>query len=402
MNDKITCLELFSGAGGLATGIGMCGAQHKGFIEWNSDACATLKFNYGNDLVRHIDVRKVNFRDYGYTDLIAGGPPCQPFSLGGKHGGFRDDRDMFPQAARAIAECQPKAFIFENVKGLLRESFSTYFSYIILRLTYPTVESKIDEKWEDHLSRLEKQHTAGNHVDLKYNVVFRLLDAADYGIPQRRERVVIVGIRSDLNLEWSFPAQTHSLEALLWTQFIDKSYLSSHGMKAAPQLESYDMRSRSVIDRLKSNSELFPPSLKPWRTVRDQIGHIPFPDKQGTFHPEHVLKTGAKVYAGHTGSFIDLPSKTVKAGDHGVPGGENMIRYEDGSVRYYTTFEAKRIQTFPSEYRILGSWTESLRQIGNAVPVDLGEIVAKSVINLVWQNTNKKPNKAVDSTRYRA
>jgi DNA (cytosine-5)-methyltransferase 1 len=386
MSKKVSCLELFSGAGGLATGIGMCGAKHKGFIEWNADACATLKFNYGNDLVRHIDVREVDFKKYGYTDLIAGGPPCQPFSLGGKHGGFRDDRDMFPQAARAISECQPKAFIFENVKGLLRESFSTYFSYIILRLSYPTIELKIDEKWEDHLSRLEKQHTSGAHVDLKYNVVFRLLDAADYGIPQRRERVVIVGIRSDLELEWSFPAQTHSLESLLWTQFIDKSYLERHNLKNSPRLDSYDMRSLSVIERIKSNPDLFPPSLNPWRTVRDQIGNLPLPDKVGSFHPEHILKTGAKVYAGHTGSFIDLPSKTVKAGDHGVPGGENMIRYEDGSVRYYTTFEAKRIQTFPAEYRILGSWGQTLRQIGNAVPVDLGEIVAKSVIDLVWKN----------------
>ncbi len=186
-------------------------------------------------------------------------------------------------------------------------------------------------------------------------------------------------------MEWSFPKHTHSLESLLWTQFIDQSYLERHNLKTAPLLDGYDSRSIAEIERLEREGNLFPLSLKPWRTIRDQIGHIPFPDKEGSYHSEHVLKAGARVYAGHTGSFIDLPSKTVKAGDHGVPGGENMIRYGDGNVRYYTTFEAKRIQTFPADYRILGSWTESLRQIGNAVPVDLGQIVAKSVMDSVWK-----------------
>ncbi|PZO46507.1 MAG: DNA (cytosine-5-)-methyltransferase, partial [Phormidesmis priestleyi] len=82
----------------------------------------------------------------------------------------------------------------------------------------------------------------------------------------------------------------------------------------------------------------------------------------------------------HTGSYIDMPSKALKAGDHGVPGGENMIRYSSGRVRYYTTYEAKRIQTFPANYRILGSWSETMRQIGNAVPVELGHCIANALI----------------------
>jgi DNA (cytosine-5)-methyltransferase 1 len=106
--------------------------------------------------------------------------------------------------------------------------------------------------------------------------------------------------------------------------------------------------------------------LKPWNTVRDHIGDIPKPDLEGSFDSEHILREGAKAYPGHTGSYIDMPSKTLKAGDHGVPGGENMIRYPDGQIRYYTTFEAKRIQTFPDDYKIWGSWTEAMRQIGNA------------------------------------
>jgi DNA (cytosine-5)-methyltransferase 1 len=91
------------------------------------------------------------------------------------------------------------------------------------------------------------------------------------------------------------------------------------------------------------------------------------------------LREGARAYLGHTGSYIDMPSKTLKAGDHGVPGGENMIRYEDGQIRYFTILEAKKIQTFPDDYKIFGSWTEAMRQIGNAVPVELGYRVTNSL-----------------------
>ncbi|NET47191.1 MAG: DNA (cytosine-5-)-methyltransferase, partial [Merismopedia sp. SIO2A8] len=84
-----------------------------------------------------------------------------------------------------------------------------------------------------------------------------------------------------------------------------------------------------------------------------------------------------------------MPSKALKAGDHGVPGGENMIRYQDGRIRYYTTFEAKRIQTFPDNYRISGSWTESMRQIGNAVPVELGYQIASSLAQAIYPRSDE-------------
>ena len=89
----------------------------------------------------------------------------------------------------------------------------------------------------------------------------------------------------------------------------------------------------------------------------------------------------AKTYPGHTGSSIDEPSKTIKAGDHGVPGGENMIVFPDGETRYLSISEAKRIQTFPDEYMITGAWSEAMRQLGNAVPVQLAQIIGQSVLN---------------------
>lgn len=376
---EISCLELFAGAGGLAKGLELSGIKHKALIEWNKDACQTLINNYSNKLVHNIDIRSFQFGQFGHIDMVSGGPPCQPFSMGGKHKGNTDQRDMFPYACKAISTYTPKIFILENVKGLLRKSFNSYFEYIILRLTYPDIQPKTSEDWEDHLRRLEKVHTSGKFDSIKYNVIFRLVDAANYGIPQRRERVFIVGIREDLNIEWAFPKETHSLDSLLWSQFVSCDYWERHKIKPSA-IEHLDKRNQKRVHQLIQQPTLFAPCLEPWKTVRDQIGDLPEPDFEGSFDSEHVLREGAKAYPGHTGSYIDMPSKALKAGDHGVPGGENMIRHPDGQVRYYTTFEAKRIQTFPDDYKIWGSWTEAMRQIGNAVPVELSHHIASSLI----------------------
>ncbi len=379
---EISCLELFTGAGGLAKGIELSGVGHQAFIEWNPNACQTLINNYGHQLVRNADIRTLDFEQFGSVDLISGGPPCQPFSMGGKHRGNTDRRDMFPYACKAIEICKPKLFILENVKGLLRKSFRSYFEYIILRLTYPSLILNESKKWEENLRKLEKVHTSGKYDGVKYNVIFRLVNAANYGIPQCRERVFIVGIREDLNLEWSFPQESHSLDALLRAQFVSGEYWERHGIQPS-STDALDKRTQKRVDRLLQQPSLFPPALKPWKTVRDQIGKLPEPDVQGSFDREHILREGAKAYPGHTGSYIDLPSKTLKAGDHGVPGGENTIRYPDGRIRYYTIFEAKRIQTFPDDYRIFGSWTEAMRQIGNAVPVELSRQIASSLVETI-------------------
>jgi DNA (cytosine-5)-methyltransferase 1 len=380
---NIRGLELFSGAGGLALGMAEHGVKHEALVEWNKDAVATLRYNFQPSIVHHTDIRNFDFTTYGHVDIIAGGPPCQPFSIGGKHQGSIDQRDMFPFACKAIAQCMPSVFIFENVKGLLRKSFASYFNYIILRLTYPEISIKKSESWEEHLQRLEKIRTSQQFDGVKYNVLYQLVDAADYGIPQRRERVIIVGIRDDLNIEWSFPQQTHSQEALLWSQFVKKDYWEKHEC-TPPELSCYDSRTASAIKKIQKQPQLFAPMTKPWQTVRDQLGALPHPDKQGSYHPEHIFRKGARIYPGHPGSFIDSPSKTIKAGGHGVPGGENMIRHADGSVRYYTTYEAKRLQTFPEQYSITGSWSETMRQIGNAVPVKLASIITGSLIKKIW------------------
>jgi DNA (cytosine-5)-methyltransferase 1 len=125
---------------------------------------------------------------------------------------------------------------------------------------------------------------------------------------------------------------------------------------------------------------LFPLTDAPWRTVRDALSDMPDPRANGAsnFH-NHIFQDGAKAYKGHTGSPLDLPAKTLKAGDHGVPGGENMMVTTTGDIRYFSVREAARLQTFPDGYVFHGSWTETMRQLGNAVPVALGRRVAASV-----------------------
>lgn len=377
-------IELFAGGGGLALATAKSGFNHSFLVEWNSDATSTLKRNshffhldFDTDLIFNGDIRSIDFSRFSEKiDLLSGGPPCQPFSIGGKAKAYNDSRDMFPQAARALLEIKPRAFIFENVKGLLRKNFSRYFSYIILQLTYPEIIRKENQSWEEHLSLLEQQHTSSSFYEgLRYNVVFRLVNAADYGVPQKRERVFIVGFRNDVKGNWSFPKQTHSKEALDYAKFCTGDYWEKHSIPFH-------------ISKGCSQEFLFLPTKKPWVTVRDAIFDLPNPQLGNNSFLNHVFQSGAKIYTGHTGSLLDEPSKTIKAGAHGVPGGENMMILDDGSVRYYTIREAARIQTFPDTYDFPCSWTESMRQIGNAVPVRLGKIMADSVAKVLTNGRN--------------
>lgn len=376
-------VELFAGAGGLAMGMGRAGFDHAAVVEWNHDACETFRFNQRNHAqdVEQWPLFEGDARAFDYASVsgeiavVSGGPPCQPFSLGGKHRGHTDERDMFPQAVRAVRELQPKAFIFENVKGLLRQAFSSYFEYVYLQLSHPEITRRKDEPWEKHCARLERHHTS-NQASASYNVVYRLLNAANHGVPQRRERVFLVGFRSDLGIKWSFPDASHSEESLLHEQWVTGEYWDRHRIakRARPLLPA---KLASRIDRLRNAA---PSATQAWATVRDAIADLPDPEKRPCNGiPNHVFNPGARSYPGHTGSPLDEPAKTLKAGDHGVPGGENMLLRPDGSVRYFTVREAARLQTFPDDFVFQGSWSETMRQLGNAVPVRLAEVVSASV-----------------------
>jgi len=380
-------VELYTGAGGLALGISRAGFNHLAVVELDGDACDTIRENQRRRVeeVHPWPLFNCDVRDFDYSsipegiELLAAGVPCQPFSIGGKHKGHSDERNLFPQTIEVVRRIKPQAVIIENVRGLRRPSFSKYFSYIELMLTYPEIDRKREEQWIEHLARLERYHTRGRRDGLHYRVVHRILNAADYGVPQKRERLFMVAIRADLGVQWSFPSPTHSPESLLWEQYCSGEYWDRHKVPSKRRPErNGELRAR--VQALKNR--LIPPTLKPWKTVRDAITDLPKPlPKRTTDEPglTHFAISGARSYVGHTGSPLDEPAKTLKAGVHGVPGGENTLALPDGSVRYFTIRESARLQTFPDSFVFPNSWTESMRQIGNAVPVLLGESIARKL-----------------------
>lgn len=145
------------------------------------------------------DVKLFKYDAFEVIDLITGGPPCQPFSMGGKHGGFLDERDMFPQAVRAVREVRPRAFVFENVQGLTRAAFFDYSDYILLQLELPSLTAKPKEQWGRPLSPLAQvEEQAGRRQRVPGHV--QLVNAANYGVPQKRRHAIVVamGVRGIL------------------------------------------------------------------------------------------------------------------------------------------------------------------------------------------------------------
>jgi DNA (cytosine-5)-methyltransferase 1 len=380
----INSIELFAGAGGLALGFSNHQVNHQAIVEWNTHACNTIRHNKAKNVepvahwpdVTEGDVRHFDYSSFKNIDLISGGPPCQPFSLGGKHGGFLDVRDMFPQAIRAVRETRPRAFVFENVQGLTRASFTDYFNYILLQLEFPSLTAHEGEEWSVHLSRLHQHRATG--AQKEYDVKWTLVNAANYGVPQKRMRVFFVGFRADLKIKFEFPHETHSQHALLYSQWGSGEYWRDH------EVAEKDRPDRPVnIDRVLKAIEKAHAAhaLERWQTVRDAIRGLPDPELESAFPSiqAHKFQPGARSYPGHTGSPLDEPAKALKAGDHGVPGGENMLRRPDGSIRYFTVRESARIQTFDDSFIFEGTWSETMRQLGNAVPVKLAAVMAGAV-----------------------
>ncbi|WP_170004486.1 DNA cytosine methyltransferase [Pseudopontixanthobacter vadosimaris] len=350
-------VELFSGCGGMAFGLAQAGFGHRSLVEFNECAVETMLHNKRRKVnlvekwpVVHGDVRQVDWSEFSGTDLVAGGPPCQPFSIGGKAAGQNDKRDMWPEAARAVAEIAPKAFLFENVRGLARPRFESYFNNIQKKLARPT-------------------------SDLSYSVAVQLVNAADFGAAQKRNRILIFGLKNAEEGYFQPLMPTHSRERLLWEQWITGSYWDEHEiLKSSREIARVDA---ATVERMRKKR--IEPKTKRWVTVRDRLKGLGEPSGEG----DHRLQLGAKVYLGHTGSLLDQPAKALKAGDHGVPGGENMMVKDDGSVRYFTVRECARLQGLPDDYQFPRSWTESMRQLGNAVPVELARIAGERIMNLL-------------------
>ena len=363
----LTVVELFAGSGGLALGLAKAGLTSWDRIELNGACCETLR---ANDSLLHTpragavearDVHDVDFDQYRSVDLIAAGAPCQPFSQGGGLRGQYDERNMFPEVVRAIGEARPRAFLIENVRGLLFEKAAPYFKSVLARLRNPAVAAGREISDLYHLS------APGPGPDDEYSVHYALLNAADFGLAQNRPRLFIVGIRRGEG-RWSWPAGRFSRSSLVDALRGD-SYWDEH-----PVHESIREAALRPI-RLRDA----PPEGKRWRTLRDLVATLPeaSTSSEGAADQAHVLVPGARLYAKHTGSRLDWVAKTVKAGVHGTPGGEHIVLLDDGTHRYLTVRECAVLQGFPTSYTLPEKRTPAMRQLGNAVPVAVAEALGK-------------------------
>lgn len=176
MQRPLTCVEICAGAGGQALGLALAGFTHVALVEYEADYCKTLKLNRPEWNVICADVHDFDGKPYRGVDLLAGGVPCPPFSVAGKQLGKDDERDLFPEAIRLIREIKPRAVMLENVRGFLDAGFDEYRKHIL------------------------------NSIEvLGYDTQIKLLNASDFGVPQLRPRVVIVAIRKDENVSFSYP-----------------------------------------------------------------------------------------------------------------------------------------------------------------------------------------------------
>ena len=172
----LTCVEICAGAGGQAIGLDLAGFEHIALVEYEPEYCEVLKSNKPKWNVICADVHNFDGTPYRNVDLFAGGVPCPPFSVASKQLGKDDERDLFPEAIRLIKEMMPKAVMLENVRGFLDPKFSEYREQILTAIR-----------------------------TLGYNVQIKLLNASDYGVPQLRPRVIIVGIRNDITSAFAYP-----------------------------------------------------------------------------------------------------------------------------------------------------------------------------------------------------
>ncbi|MGN1032038.1 MAG: DNA cytosine methyltransferase, partial [Intestinibacter sp.] len=339
-----TCVELFAGAGGLALGLEQAGFEDVGLIEWDKYACDTLRLNRPNWNVIQGDIVEIaengirNYIDRDIEiDLLSGGYPCQAFSYAGKKLGLEDVRGtMFYYYAKILEDLKPKVFLAENVRGLVSHDNGK------------TIQTMIDV-----------------FTEIGYNVKYEILKAVNYDVAQKRERVIIIGTRNDLSdIEFKFP---------------------------------------KPFDRIL--------------TLRDALKNVP--DSEGAKYPDKKKKVLDLVPPG--GCWIDLPEKIAKdymgksyysgGGKRGMarriswdepcltltcsPAQKQTERCHPDETRPFTTREYARIQSFPDEWKFSGSMSQVYKQIGNAVPVNLGKAAGLSIVDYLNKVERVNKNKVL-------
>lgn len=325
-----TTIELFAGAGGLALGVEKAGFHTIGLVEVDKDACDTLRENRPDWNVLCDDIANISCQDLerlfkvktGELDLLSGGAPCQAFSYAGKRLGLEDARGtLFYHYAVFLEKLQPKMFLFENVRGLLSHDKG---------MTYRTI-----------LDIFEKTG---------YEIQKEVLNAWDYGVAQKRERLITIGIRKDLagKIKYSFP-EKHAYKPVL--KDVLQNVPESAGIP-------YGEKKRKIFELVPAGGY--------WRDIDPEIA-------------KEYMKSCWNMEGGRTGILrrmsMEEPSLTVLTS----PSQKQTERCHPLEARPFTVRENARCQSFPDEWKFCGSVMSQYKQVGNAVPVNLAYEVAKEI-----------------------
>lgn len=328
----MTSIELFAGAGGLALGLEQAGFEHLGLVEFNKYAADTLIANRPRWKVLCEDIAQVAERDLEQEfeiakyelDLLSGGAPCQSFSYAGKRLGLQDVRGtMFYHYATFLHKLQPKMFLFENVRGLLTHDGGRTFKTIL-------------DIFEDE----------------GYTTVHKVLNAWNYGVPQKRERLITIGIRNDLakQCHFTFPKE-HEYKPVVRDIQLDTN-------PDATKCARYSQNKEAVF-------ALVPPGGY-WRDIDPVVAKT-------------YMKTCWDMGGGRTGILrrigLDEPSLTVLTN----PGMKQTDRCHPLEVRPFSVRENARLQSFPDEWIFCGKLSEQYKQVGNAVPVNLAKEIGLEI-----------------------
>jgi DNA (cytosine-5)-methyltransferase 1 len=332
-------LELFAGAGGLAIGMERAGIKCAAVNEIDKWACATLRKNRPEWTVLEGDIKSYSFEEYrNEVDIVTGGFPCQAFSYAGKKLGLKDARGtLFYEFARVIQEVNPNICVGENVRGLMSHDNGNTLRGMI---------SILDE--------------------IGYNVVpVKVLKAIHYRVPQKRERIIIVGVRKDIDVQYEYPTPHTKIynlsDALKKGDLFDSDVPDSEG-------SAYPKHKADVLD-------LVPPKGY-WRS-------LPVEMQKAYMGKSYYLGGGKTGMARRIG--WDEPCLTLTCS----PAQKQTERCHPDETRPFTVREYARIQTFPDDWEFAGSISQQYKQIGNAVPCNLGEELGYSLVRFLNQYYEK-------------
>lgn len=344
LGSPISTLSLFSGAGGLDIGFHDAGFAVRDMVEIEARFAATLSHNanpealFSGSRIHAVDIREFSLDAETQYEFIIGGPPCQTFSAAGRRAagvkGTSDPRGvLFEDYVRLLRKAKPKGFLFENVYGI--------------------VGAEQGEPWRLIVRSFE---------DAGYKLAYRVLDTADYGVPQHRERLFIVGIRSDLaklGLKFRFPRPTHGPDSP------DQRPFNTAG-KALSKLGPQETLGTGIQGRWSSLISEIPPGLN-YSFFTSEMGH-----------PRPVFAWRSKFSDFMYKADPETPVRTVKAQGGAYTG---PLSWEN---RHFTVNEFKRLQTFPDSYEIAGTRSDQIRQLGNSVPPQVARILGLAVLDQIF------------------